>query len=351
MVVPGAPAYLNPLNSLTPPSGGFDSKSLKILDPKSNEWTSKFTDNSGTYAVVDGRVVFTPTDGQSSEVSMKSLKFKVADPAGDEVVGTFSIIVGDLENLPEDLSSIVAAEAPNALVVPPGEAAEVSPSDIFPTFGGAKLLPSKFGFDSPTGPKKKKVVPEGTWVIENGVAKFKPKTGFVGMVRTTVSIEDADGVVQKSPISIFVGSLSVNGRPSLVDQMNWTKPGVPAWLNPLAGAVPSKGGKFVVSSIYMLNGSSPLTYAISPAGRWDLLAGNLRFTPAPGFLGKTSIRFEATDTAGRTAFAVATVTVAEDITLPATGSRSDQTTSVAFTLLVLGMAMMAVLSLRRRRTE
>jgi hypothetical protein len=280
---------------------------------------------------------------------MESLKFKVADPTGEEVVGTFSIIIGDLEDLPEDLSAVVATEAPSALVVPPGEIAEVSPTDIFPKFGGAKLLPAKFGFDSPTGPKKKKVVPEGTWVIEDGAAKFKPKAGFVGMVRTVVTIEDAEGVVQKSPISIFVGSLSVNGRPSLLDQMNWTKPGIPAWLNPLAGAVPSKGGKFLISSIYMLNGSAPLTYALSPAGRWDLLAGNLRFTPAPGFLGKASIRFEATDTAGRTAFAVATVTVADDVTLPATGSSSDRTTSIAFILLILGAAMMTVVALRHRR--
>jgi len=205
-VTPDGPAKVNPLNGLVVPSNGFNTNSLVILDPKSKKWTSSFTDASGTYTVVDGKVVVEPAAG-TSEVTMKQFTFKITDNDGSSVVSSHSVLIAALEVLPEDIGAIVAEETTDTFKFKPGALVNIAFADVFDALPGETLVPSSFGFVGPNGKSVKRLItPQGTWVYENGRIRFKPIRGFTGYVRTSVSIKNSKGVLRTDSISLFISS-------------------------------------------------------------------------------------------------------------------------------------------------
>ena len=200
---PTGPAKINPFNGLVTPAGGFNESSLKILDPATNKWVTSFTDSSGTYSVVDGRVIVTPANG-SGDVHIQSLVFKVADNSGSEQTGTQTVVIAALDNLPEDLGPLIANESTDSLSFKADEAIAVEPSDVFKSLAGEKFDSSTFGFRTPSGVVKKLKTSQGVWTIVDGRAVFSPVRGFKGYVRTDVAIRDSNGVLRTTSISLSV---------------------------------------------------------------------------------------------------------------------------------------------------
>jgi hypothetical protein len=206
VVTPGGSAKVNPLNGLITPSNGFNTNSLLILDPKSKRWVSSYSDTSGTYTVVDGKVVVQPALGPD-EVTMKQFTFKVTDNDGATSVSAHSVLIASLEDLPEDIGSIVAQESTDSFSFKPGTRINIAPPDVFDALPGETLVSSSFGFVEPNGKVVKRLnVPQGTWVYKNDRISFMPINGFIGYVRTPVLIKNSEGVVRNSSISLMVSS-------------------------------------------------------------------------------------------------------------------------------------------------
>jgi hypothetical protein len=197
---------VNPFNGLIQPANGFNANSLLILDAKSKKWVSSFTDSTGTYTVVDGKVIVRPAAG-SDEVTMKQFTFKVTDNDGFTVVSSHSVLIASLEDLPEDLGPVVAQESKDTYSFKPGERVQIALSSVFEPLPDETLIPSTFGFVGPNGKTVKRLtVPQGSWVYENGRITFVPINGFIGYVRTPVSIKNSRGVVRNDSISLLVSS-------------------------------------------------------------------------------------------------------------------------------------------------
>lgn len=213
VVTPDGPAKVNPFNGLVVPSGGFNESSLKILDPTTKQWVDSYTDSSGTYAVVDGRVIVTPSNQVIGDISMNTFIFKVVDNTGSEVTGSHSVLIAAIDDLPEDLGPIIAEEATDALVVKPGANIRISPLDIFESYASEKFDSSTFSLVTPDGVVDRLAVPQGTWLIKSGELRFIPAPGFMGYVRTDVSVRDSNGVLRTKSVSLYVGSLPTDNLP------------------------------------------------------------------------------------------------------------------------------------------
>lgn len=155
---------------------------------------------------------------------------------------------------------------------------------------------------------------------------------------TTTTTTTTTTVPTKSTVS--------TGKPRVVDQRNWTKPGVPTYLNPTRAGHASPGEAFVTGKtrVWDARNRSWSTYVVTDQGTWTVIRNNVRFTPADGFTGEATIPFTATDSAGRTSRAVLTVLVTEKSPqLPATGTDSSRILVWAALMIVTGILV------RRRR--
>ena len=138
---------------------------------------------------------------------MKQFTFKVTDNDGATSVSAHSVLIASLEDLPEDIGSIVAQESTDSFSFKPGTRIDIALSDVFDALPGETLVSSSFGFVGPHGKVVKRLeVPQGTWVYKNGRITFVPINGFIGYVRTPVSIKNPAGVVRISSISLLVSS-------------------------------------------------------------------------------------------------------------------------------------------------
>ena len=199
---------MNPLNGLITPANGFNANSLLILDEKSKKWVSSFTDSTGTYTVVDGKVLVQPA-ASSDDVTMKKFTFKVTDNDGSTIVSSHSVLIASLQELPEDLGPVVAQESKDTFSFKPGQPVNIALSSVFEPLPAETLVESTFGFVGPNGETVKRLkVPQGSWVFENGRITFVPIKGFFGYVRTPVSIKNSEGVVRNDAISLLVSSSS-----------------------------------------------------------------------------------------------------------------------------------------------
>jgi len=94
------------------------------------------------------------------------------------------------------------------------------------------------------------------------------------------------------------------------DQVNWTRPSTPVWLNPTYAGKPSKGASFKLGSVRFKVGAERLQVLTTGEGTWEVIRGVVRFTPRDGFTGRTKpVAFEVTDTEGATVGATLRVTV------------------------------------------
>lgn len=131
--------------------------------------------------------------------------------------------------------------------------------------------------------------------------------------------------------------------PDVVDQSTMTKPGRATWLLPSVKSTPSRGASWLSGSTRLWDAEKRAwsREVTTGQGTWTVIRGDVRFTPAPGFLGVATVPFRMTDSKGKSALADLYVTVV--VELPQTGTNQLIWLQNAMLLLVCGFF------LRRRR--
>ena len=122
--------------------------------------------------------------------------------------------------------------------------------------------------------------------------------------------------------SNFVIPKRTSSSPRAIDRKTWTLPLTPTYLNPIARSTPSRQHKFVDSKtrVYDKESGKWQSEVVTVEGRWTVIRNNVRFIPQEGFTGVAQIPYRVTDTSGKSASAVLTVVVSDNIPqLPDTG--------------------------------
>jgi len=112
---------------------------------------------------------------------------------------------------------------------------------------------------------------------------------------------------------------------------------------------PSEGAKFIPSKT-VIAGKSSSSWSKglrARGGLWSVVDGKVTFTPDPGFVGTSTVKYKVTDTSGQVAESTLTVTVVEPETIPVTGAAPWLLVLVAALLLLVGIATRLVAGKRK----
>ena len=123
------------------------------------------------------------------------------------------MLIGALQDLPEDLGPVVPKESAESLVFMPGSNIRIRPNEVFDSCADETFDVRTFGFSTPNGVVNRLETMQGVWVIDDGVARFPSIPGFRGYVRTYFSVVASYGVRRLSSLSVFVGTIPAPGLP------------------------------------------------------------------------------------------------------------------------------------------
>lgn len=292
--------------------------------------------------------MFTPNDSGAvaDDVTAKNLSFKITDTSGISTISNVTVVVGPEDKIDTSKIDSLSASANNATTYAPSSGpAEISFGQLFLLDGVGPIKPSSIVLIGDTATSKAITSADGTWTVINGAIRFVPSKGFSGTSSMQVAAVDEYGNTVFDTVTVVVGAKGVVSR-SLVDQVNVTRPGVPAWLNPLSGARTTLKTKFDPSTVQLWNGVAWVKSVTTRHGIWQVIRGQVRFTPATGFLGITDIPVRASTGSGLFSFADLKVSVRDGfMLLPATGMKISYLFALSGFMLLVG----AVLLLRRRR--
>ena len=165
----------------------------------------------------------------------------------------------------------------------------------------------------------------GTWEVVDGQIRFTPVPGFYGSADIRFQVADSTGATSTGDITFTVpapagdggnrgsngsgvipppGAPSVDpGGPSLVPQEGVIGDGGSGTIDPLEGATTPGGDPIDLSSIRIWDGAEWVTSYTDPGvGTWEVVDGEIRFTPVPGYTGTAETSFEVADSKGRTSY-------------------------------------------------
>ncbi|MEY4158279.1 MAG: hypothetical protein RL743_774, partial [Actinomycetota bacterium] len=281
--------------------------------------------SEGTYTVKgDGTIVFSPEPAFVGTATPQ--RYVVADKGGKKTSSTMTVRV---------LDQPVPAAVVDQGRAKQGGTVELSPWSNDDAGGdGVKLVPSSIrlcglGESVPNCTKLKLSTADGIYVVDpkSGKVSFVHKAGFAGEVTEPVNYQIANDHAGVSGPGYAVGVLKptiFSSRAKVLDQVNWTTPSRSVWLNPTFDGRPSKGASFKPGSVRLTRGDESVEALTTPQGKWEVIRGLVRFTPAEGFVGRTdAVPFDVSDTEGAKVSATLRVTVDPDFIagdfLPATG--------------------------------
>jgi CshA-type fibril repeat protein len=325
----GKPQTVPILGNDAAASSPFDTTSVKMcatgeVAPKCTA-TTLTVPGEGTYVVgKDGSVVFTPEPAFLGTATPQ--RYVVADKAGKATSSTVTVRVLD-QPIP-------------AAVADTGRAKQGSTVELAPWLNddaggdGTSLVPTSIrlcgpGESVPNCTKLRLATADGVYTVDpkSGKVTFVHKAGFTGEVSEPVNYQIANDYAGKEGPGYAVGVLKptiFTSDAKVVDQVNWTTPSTPVWLNPTSGGKPSKGSSFKLGTVRIKIGGDTFEVVNTSEGKWEVIRGLVRFTPKSGFVGRTkAVAFVVTDTDGATVGATLRVTVDPDFGkagfLPATG--------------------------------
>lgn len=326
----------------------FDTSSVKLcasgeVAPKCTA-TTLTVPGEGTYVVgKDGSVVFTPEAAFLGTATPQ--RYVVADKAGKTTSSTVTVRVLD-QPVPAAVADTGRAKQ--------GSKVELSPWLNDDAGGdGTELVPTSIrlcgpGESVPNCTKLRLATADGVYTVDpkSGKVTFVHKAGFTGEVTEPVSYQIANNYSGAAGPGFAVGVLKptiITSDAKVLDQVNWTTPSTPVWLNPTSGGKPSKGSSFKLGTVRIKIGGNTFDVVNTSEGKWEVIRGLVRFTPKDGFVGRTKpIAFVVTDTEGATVGANLRVTVDPNLGkagfLPATGAGLDPVW-FGLLLLVCGVAM------------
>lgn len=125
--------------------------------------------------------------------------------------------------------------------------------------------------------------------------------------------------------------------PIAVNQRRLVGAGQAGWLNPFIMADASKGANWDTTSTRLWNKKTKswTTNVTTKEGSWEVIRGQVKFTPAEDFRGVAKLAFAITDTAGKTA--IAELYVGVDAELPRTGADPHRELWLGIVLSLLGV--------------
>jgi len=311
----GKPQTIPLLGNDAAASTAFDPTSVRLCGAGESapncSATTLTVPGEGTYDVAkDGSVVFTPEPQFLGAATPQ--RYVVSDKEGKSTSSTLSVRVLD-QPVPAAVADTGRAKQ--------GSAVELSPWLNDEAGGdGASLVPSSIrlcgpGETVPNCTKLKLATADGVYTVDpkTGKVTFVHKAGFTGEVTEPVNYQIANNYGGESGPGYAVGVLKptiFTSNAKVFDQVNWTRPSTPVWLNPTYGGKPSKSASFKLASVRLKSGSEPVRSLTTGDGTWEVIRGVVRFTPRDGFTGRTKpVAFEVTDTEGATVGATLRVTV------------------------------------------
>lgn len=189
-VAPG-PVVVDVLANDTDGDSAIDPASLTLLDAEGNAVAEIVIEGQGTYAVVDGKVVFTPEADWAGTAD--SVRYQIADADGDTASAwVFATVEADAT--PGDPVPPVAAD--DSATGPVGEplTIDVLAND---TAGDSDIDRDSLTLLDAEGNASELnevVVPNvGVWTIVDGNLVFTPEGDFTGTASVTYQIADAEG--------------------------------------------------------------------------------------------------------------------------------------------------------------
>ena len=219
----GTHGSVDPLNAATPSDGAtLDSGSVALWD--GSNWVQQYTEpGAGSWAVVNGQVLFVPLPGFTGT---STSKVRVTDSAGKSGTAPVSFTVPkspatspSKQNGPGG-SSVIPAPAPPAL--PSSqlldgsaisgtagiEGGTANVKDWVTPSPGAELDASSLVMWDGTSWVKSFTDPGvGTWQVIGSRIVFTPAPGYIGTARTTYRVTDTNGKIGQGPIDFTVTSM------------------------------------------------------------------------------------------------------------------------------------------------
>jgi CshA-type fibril repeat protein len=195
----------------------------------------------------------------------------------------------------------------------------------------------------------------GTYAVSNtGVMTFTPLANYVGTPPALpYSVSSGFGLIASSTYTPTVSGAT----PVAVDDVSSGPFNQPQSKTVLANDTSSTSTPISASTLKLLDPSSN-TYGTSPVtianqGTYTISGDKIVFTPVNGFSGTaTPVRYQVTDSSGKTANATYTPTIKPPSTLPSTGSNDVVMLVQSVTILLLtGVGSLGLASLLRRKTR
>lgn len=351
MVVPPLEGEVDPgaglgrarvLDSATPSSGAtFDGGSVAIWD--GSQWVQQYVEPGvGSWAVVNGEVLFVPLPGFSGTATSR---VRVTDSAGRSTTAPVSFTVLEEPVLRADpqkgsggSGAIPQAPAESGVVVP-GQSGTVESGafavdpvpGVVPSSGATLDRSSVRIWDGTEWVSGYADPGVGTWSVVDGRVTFVPVPGFCGNASTTYRVTDSAGASGTAPVVAAVpcpgGQAPDRGAAGVVPAP--APPLLPASQQLDAGAIrglatveggiaspgswvtPSPGATLDMASLVLWDGTAWVKSFTDPGvGTWRVVGSRIMFTPAAGFTGVARTTYRIVDTAGHVGQGPITFTVA-----------------------------------------
>ncbi|MGY0201082.1 tandem-95 repeat protein [Leptothrix sp. BB-3] len=230
----------------------------------------------GTVAIVNGRIVFTPTANFSGTAT---ISYVANDGTTDSATGTATVTVNAVNDAPVANADTATTNEDTPVTI------DVLANDT--DVEGSTLTIASASVDPA----------QGTVAIVNGRIVFTPAANFSGTA--TISYVANDGTTDSAPATATVTVNAVNDAPVANADTATTNEDTPVTIDVLANDTDVEGSTLTIASA-----------SVDPAqGTVAIVNGRIVFTPAANFSGTATISYVANDGTTDSAPATATVTV------------------------------------------
>ncbi|WP_341947102.1 tandem-95 repeat protein [Microbacterium sp. LWH11-1.2] len=279
----------------------------------------------GVYTLrADGTVTFTPAEGFSGTTT--PVRYTILDENGSSANAALTVTVrpgpdanADVESTPQNVPVTVDILGNDS----PGQQADGTDGVLDPASLVFPATGQPVGSTVGGGGKTLDVPGEGTYEIgSDGRVTFTPVPAFRGAATpVTYAVTDSLGNSASSTVTITVAGVDPIARNNAAT----TAPGVPVVIDVIGDDAPGTTGVPLDRSTLRIvgaDGALVTDLTVPGEGVWTVVDGKIVFTPAPGFVGRTtSITYSVADANGTRVTATVTVTVAAGAStaLPTTG--------------------------------
>lgn len=257
----------------------------------------------GTFSVdtSTGAVTFVPSAGFRGPVPQ--VRYAVFNAGGQRLESTIDVTV----------TAVVPVARPDLPTTTQGAAltVDVVGNDSAGN-AGTPLVPTQTRLVVGGATVTSQTIPgEGVYeVLPSGAVRFVPEPGFVGTSTAVYRIVDVDGGSADSTLTVSVAGVA----PRAADDAGFTGQNTPVTVDVLGNDLPGVAGGTPLdpASLRLIGPGGPTTSpVVTPAGTFSIVAGGVRFVPAPGFTGAVPpIGYQVADVRGATSTASLAITVA-----------------------------------------